>query len=74
MRKLDFDYEVVYKFKGVDKLHCDLKGNFFFDSKPIKKIYNNGSLSVLVGKSKKGIIKLRKIAYKDKIEINTCPF
>lgn len=68
------DFETVYKFKGIESLHCDLKGNFFYNEKPIKKVYNNGSVAVLVGKSKFGLIKLRKLAYKSKIEINECPF
>lgn len=68
------DFETVYKFKGIENLHCDLKGNFFFNEKPIKKVYNNGSVAVLAGKSKLGLIKLRKLAYKSKIEVNECPF
>ncbi len=66
--------ETVYKFKGVENLYCDLKGDFFYNEKPIRKIYNNGSVSVLVGNSKRGLIKLRKLAYKTQIEIIKCPF
>lgn len=66
--------ETVYKFKGVDNLHCDLKGNFFYNEKPVRKIYNNGSIAISVNKSKLGLNKLRKLAYKSQIEINECPF
>jgi hypothetical protein len=37
--------ETVYKFTGIENLHCDLKGNFHFNDKPIKKVYNNGRTS-----------------------------
>ena len=70
----NLDSEVVYKFKGLPDLHCDLTGCFFYKNKPIKKVYNNGSIAVLVGKSKRGVISLRKIAYKSKIEVDICPF
>jgi len=64
----------VYKFKGIDNLYCDLSGNFFLDEKPIKKVYNNGSVSIIINKSKRGLIKLRKLAYKSEIEKIDCPF
>jgi len=70
----NLDFEEVYKFNGIDNLHCDLKGNFYFNNKPIKKVYNNGSLSVLIGKSKRGIKTLRKLAYKSTKEKEYSPF
>ena len=66
--------ETVYKFKGINDLYCDLSGNFFYKDKHAKKVYNNGSASVLCGRSKLGLIKLRKLAYKTEIEIIKCPF
>ncbi len=64
----------IFRFHGFENLYCDLKGNFFLNDKPIKKIYNNGSISIIINGSKKGLIKLRKYAYKDKLEIDSCPF
>ncbi len=66
--------ETVYKFKGINDIYCDLSGTFFFKDKPVKKVYNNGSIAILCGKSKLGIVKLRKLAYKSEIEIINCPF
>lgn len=68
------DFEVIYKFTGIENLYCDLKGNFFYNEKPIKKVYNNGSIAVKIGNSKRGLISLRKIAYKTEREIFFCPF
>lgn len=45
-----------------------------FNEKPTRKIYNNGSIAVLAGPTKLGLIKLRKIAYKTQIETIKCPF
>lgn len=64
----------IFRFKGFDNLHCDMDGNFFVNDKPVKKVYNNGSLAILVGKSKLGIIKLRKLAYKHEKEDCIAPF
>jgi len=66
--------QIIYKFKDIDNLYCDLNGNFFFNNKPISKIYNNGTLSIRCGKTKKGLKKLRKLAYKSEIEIEVIPF
>lgn len=65
----------IYKFKGIDDLYADEHGNFYFKNKPARKVYNRGSIAVLCGRSKKGIIKLRKLAYKTTTFIdNSCPF
>jgi hypothetical protein len=64
----------VYLFKGIPNLYSDVKGNFFYQNKPAPLVYNNGSISVLCGKSKRGIIKLRTLAYKSFIEIDNLPF
>ena len=66
--------QVVYFFKGIPNLYSDVKGNFFYEGKPARKVYNNGSLSILCGKSKRGIIKLRTLAYKSFIIIDDLPF
>src|SRR5438477_3596286 len=57
---------VVYRLKGIPDLYADRDGNFFYKGSPAKKVYNNGStsltnhgtISVLCGKSKRGLIKL----------------
>lgn len=76
MRNLDIkqEYEVVYKFTNIENLYCDLKGNFFYNDKPVKKVYNNGSIAVKIGNSKRGLISLRKQAYKSQKEKIYCPF
>ena len=61
--------EVVYKFKGIEGLYCDLKGNFFFKGKPLSKIYNNGTLAIRIGKTKRGLKKLRTLAFKTTIDV-----
>lgn len=35
--------EKIYKFRGIEHLHADAKGNFFFDNKPVHKIYHVGN-------------------------------
>ena len=62
--------EKVYKFKGIEGLYADAKGQFYFKEKPLKKIYNNGSEAVRVGNTKYGIKKLRTKAYVAFIEFN----
>lgn len=57
-------YKTIYKFKGINDLYADEHGNFFFKNRPARKVYNKVSIAVLCGRSKKGIIKLRKLAYK----------
>ncbi len=64
----------AYKFKGINDLYCDMSGTFFFKGEKAPKVFNNGSISVLCGKSKRGIIKLRKLSYLSEIEIIECPF
>lgn len=68
------EIEIIYKFKGMPGLHADTNGNFFYKGKPARKVYNNGSISVMAGKSKRGIIKLRKLAYKSSIIKGPLPF
>lgn len=64
----------VFRFKDIEDLYCDMQGNFFYKYKPTKKVYNNGSISIICGKTKKGLISLRKKAYKVKIEKQEIPF
>lgn len=59
--------QVVYLFKGIPNLYADLDGNFFYYGKPARKVYNNGSISVKCGTTKRGLIKLRTLAYKSTI-------
>lgn len=66
--------EIVYKFKGFSDLHADINGNFFYKDKPATKVYNNGSVSLLIGKSKISIKKLRANAYKEYIQKVILPF
>jgi hypothetical protein len=65
---------IVYKFHGIENLYCDTEGNFFYNDRPARIIYNNGSRSVLLGKSKRGIISLRKLAYESEMKEAECPF
>jgi len=67
-------YIIIYKFKGIDDLYCDEQGNFFYRGKPARKVYNRGSIAVLCGRSKRGIIKLRSLAYKSTLFMDDCPF
>ena len=66
--------EKIYRFRGIDYLHADERGNFFFNNKPVPKVYNNGSLAVRVGKTKYGLKKLRTLAYIASHLINESPF
>ena len=66
--------KTVFKFRGIDGLFADEAGNFYFNGRPARKVYNNGSLAVLCGRSKKGIITLRKLAYKCTMEVDDLPF
>ena len=66
--------QIVYLFKDIPDLYADLNGNFFYKGKPTKKVYNNGSIAVLCGNTKRGIITLRKLAFKSTITIADCPF
>lgn len=51
-------------------------GEFWFNETQLKKVYNNGSLSVLLHQSKLSIKKLRKQARKCRIKLlkETLPF
>lgn len=64
----------IFRFQGIDNLYCDMRGKFFFNDKPARIVYNNGTNSVMVGKSKKGIISLRKLAYKSTMQFEKLPF
>ena len=61
-------------FKGIEDLYADMDGNFFYKGVPATKVYNNGTISVLCGKSKRGLIKLRRLAYKSSLEVIDLPF
>jgi hypothetical protein len=74
MSKSKLEYEVIYTFPSVPGLVALLDGSFEYNNRPVRKIYNNGSLSVLCGQKKKGIIKLRKEAVKSTREIINIPF
>jgi len=58
-----------YYFIGYEGLVWH-SGEFWFNEQIVKKVYNNGSLSILLyGSSKKSIKQLRKLARKCKIKI-----
>lgn len=64
----------IYKFKGIDHLYADEKGNFFYKDRPVPKVVNNGSLAVRVGAIRYGIKKLRVRAYACRVAVDECPF
>jgi len=64
----------VFKFKNIPGLYADEAGNFFFNNVPAKKVYNNGTLAIRTGKIKRGIKKLRTLAYVAFIEREELPF
>ncbi len=51
-----------YGFRGYEGLFWH-SGKFWFNDLELKKVYNNGSLSLLIYGSKKSIRQLRKVAY-----------
>lgn len=57
-----------YYFTGHEGLIWH-SGEFWQDEELVKKIYNNGSLSILLFGSKTGVKKLRKQAIKCKIKL-----
>ena len=64
----------IFRFRNVPGLYVDMQGNFHHDTKRVKKVCNNGCLSIQVGSSKFGIKKLRTTAYKDFIDDFVYPF
>jgi hypothetical protein len=66
--------EEVYLFKGIPDLYANMKGEFFYKGRPAPKVYNNGSLAVKCHRTKRGLKKLRTLAYKGAIEIAELPF
>ena len=64
----------VFRFKNIPDLYADESGNFFFNNAPVKKVYNNGTFAVRVGKTKRGIKKLRTLAYVSFITPLQLPF
>lgn len=70
----NMEVKEIFRFSGIPDLYCDMDGNFFYMGRPARIVYNNGSKSVLCGKSKRGIISLRKTAYRSTIEIKDLPF
>ena len=64
----------IFRFRNVIGLYADKDGSFHHPDKSVKKVCNNGSLSVQVGSIKYGIKKLRKNAYKDFMEDYISPF
>ena len=58
-----------YYFIGYEGLIWH-SGEFWFNEERVKKVYNNGSLSILLyGSSKKSIKQLRKLAKKCRVKI-----
>jgi len=68
LREVEID---GYYFTNIQGLFWH-SGRFWFNETEVKKVYNNGSLSLLLyGSQKMGIKKLRKSARKCKIKIFT---
>lgn len=63
---------IAYKF-NIDGLIFH-SNKFWFNDKPCKLVYNNGSKSVLVNGRKLGVKKLRKQAVKIELEEIKLPF
>jgi hypothetical protein len=74
-----------FRLKDIDVIgYCFLQhqglvwhsGEFWYNEIKCKKVYNNGSISLLVGNSKLSIKKLRKQAIKCQIKLlkEKCPF
>ena len=68
------DFETIYTFPSMPGLIAFSDGTFEYNGRPTRKVYNNGSISVLCGKSKRGIIALRKEAVKKSRKIVIVPF
>lgn len=64
----------VYKFKNINNLYCDFKGNFFYDEKPIKKKWRIGQIYIDINKKRYGMNTLRKLTYKSTIINHELPF
>jgi hypothetical protein len=68
LREVEID---GYYFINVDGLFWH-GGKFWYNETEVKRVYNNGSLSILLyGSQKLGVKKLRKYARKCKIKIFT---
>lgn len=63
---------IGYGFRGYDGLFWH-SNKFWFNDKELKKVYNNGSLCLVLYGSKKSIKQLRKLAYKCEIIIYSEP-
>lgn len=61
-----------YGFRGYEGLFWH-SGKFWFDGRELKKVYNNGSISILIYGSKKSIRQLRKVAFPCEIVIYNEP-
>ena len=57
----------IYLFKNIEKLSCDLKGNFFYDEMPIKKYYRTGQIYLRIEGKRYGLKSLKKLAYKSEL-------
>lgn len=66
-----------YKFHSFPSLIFH-SGKFWVNEIEVKEVYNNGSVAMVINGVKHGkkklLQKLRKEAYKVKIEIDNCPF
>lgn len=70
----NLDHETIYTFPSIPGLIATVNGNFEYNGMLTKTVYNNGSIAVICGRSKRGIIALRKEAVKAIRKINTIPF
>lgn len=66
--------EEVYFFKGIPGLYANMKGEFFYKGAPAPKVYNNGTLAIKCHRTKRGLKKLRTLAYKGFIQTEELPF
>jgi hypothetical protein len=62
----NIDSETHFKFKGIENLKCDLKGNFYYLNKPLKKYWRSSQIYIKIENKKYGMKTLRKLAYKVK--------
>jgi len=66
--------QIVFQFKGIENLYSDLKGNFYFEERLIRKYWRKGQVFIIVNKKQIGMNTLRKLAYETKINKIILPF
>jgi hypothetical protein len=64
----------IFRFRNVEGLYAEMDGSFHHPEKRVKKVCNNGGLAIQIGRTKYGIKRLRKNAYKDFIDDYKYPF